>query len=489
MIIQTSILNYKIGNIKNLKSENAINILKAFLICNTNYSSKMKDLVPSLSALNQDDKELWMSIVMDVAQGKLLNSKNDIMEQSFKLREFDSFLNTDTKIGGKYYKDFINRRKITSLIDIIKITWNIFFNLMTYIYKLDYKNIKTTIIVKDNEEMAINYFDSISIINDEINFLKNKYVHNDLDFKLIRNKPLYKINNNQYIVLNKNYFSDKIFSSLIFDYYTFINNDGYQGSFADFKSYCSLNFIEKYLLKRVIEKIFEKKQVDVKNTGDNFKKKDKYNKEYSDYYLRDRKKLLLFECKDYIMKSEVKYSFDFEEIKADINKKFINKVGVDQLINTIDSISKNQIPFDKMDSHEINNLVIFPILIYTDHSYNSESINEFIRIIFKEKINQLKIKFQIEPIIMIHIDSLVNYQELFRTKVNFINVLERFNKFIISCKKRNLKSDNIKSKKLSNFDTFLKKYMHKERKFTHKDIKVFDNLYMELYQKNNFETE
>jgi len=476
LILQVSTLNFKPGRKKEFSSENARNILKAFLYCNSIYSKKMKGFIPGLSELNDTEKNLGLFITMDVAQKYYFNPVKDIFEQSYKLKYFDEFLKNDIEIGGKYYEEFIKHKNVTSLLEIIKFTWNVYFKIISFKKVFESENVKYIINVDDNDQLILEYFDSISIIEDELKIYKQNYKEFDLDFKLIREKPLFKLNEKQFVVLSSNYFADKIFLSLMFEYFKFIKQCGFAKKFEDFKSYYSEIFVEKYLLQTLLDFVFEKVKIDIKQSGDILKKKDKYNKDYSDYYIRKKNKILLFECKDRLMKAETKYSYDFEKVSKDINEKFI-EVGVDQFLKIIMSISNLEIPFEILKDVDLKNLIIIPIIVYTDITYSARGINQYINIIFEKKLQTLKLDLKIQDIVLIHIDTIINYQELFHSKkVDFINVLERYNRYT-----KKLNEKDPKSHDLIDFDSYLNEYIKRERKIKYSENNFIKNLHKELY--------
>lgn len=483
LITQTSVLNFNSGVDKTLSRENARNILKAFFWCNSKYSKGMSQLIPSLENEKNREKICGLFMVMDIAQLSFFNKQKDILEQSFKLKLFDEFLRTDNAIGKYYYK-FIKSKNVSNLLEIIKITWNIYFKILQPKDTFKADKIINIINVTNNQKEVLEYFNSISILQGELEHYSKKFSIDDLDFKLIREKPLYKLNENHFIVLNSNFFVDKLFNSLLFDYFNFICSLGYTGSFGDFKSYYALIFVEKYLLQNILGVIFAKTNANIKQEGDKLKQHDKFNKDYSDYYLRIGNKLVLFECKDTIMKSDIKYSYDYKKVIDEVNKKFITKVGVDQIIKVISSVSKNQIPFDNMNEDDLKKLTIIPAIVYTDLSFSARAVNYYVNTIFRDILTKHRFLFMVEPIVMIHIDSLINYKELFRDKVNFINTLEKYNRFILKKEKKMINTSISETNCLIDYNSFLKKYIHKERGFTHKDINVYRNMYQELYHES-----
>lgn len=484
LIAQTAILNFNLGEkVNNLSRDNARNILKAFLWCNSKYSKGMTALIPKLNLEKDREKVCGLFISMDVAQSGFFSNKKDILEQSFKLKIFDEFLKNDIEIG-KYYQDFIESKHVSNLLDIIRIIWNTYFKILQPEKVFNASKIKNAFNFNENHFDVKEYFNSMSIHPSENQDFTKQFYIEDLDFKLIREKPIYKLEENIFNVLSVGFFVDKIFNSLLFDYYIFINSKGYSGSFGDFKSYYSEVFVEKYLLRLLLDVIFEKIKADVKQPGDIGKKQDRFNKDYSDYYLRKGDKIILFECKDAIMRADVKYSYDHKKVFQDIDKKFITKVGVDQFIKVINSISNNDFQFDKIEPADFEKLTIIPVIVYTDISFNARAVNYYLNTVFKKKISELNFKCKIEPIVMIHIDSLIDYHELFRDKVDFINTLERYNRYISKNEKKSIKTSKHEINCFEDYNTFLKRYIHKEREFTHKDINVYNNLYKDLYESN-----
>lgn len=480
LILQSSILNFKSGNNTKLLPGDTRNILRAFLHCNTKYSNVMENFIPKLVESEDVNIKLGLVITMDIAQ-KFFNPEKDIFEQSYKLKEFDEFLKNDKEIGGDYYIEFLISKNIDNFLDIIKRIWNIYFKIFRTEKVFDYEKLITTIKVENNDNLIENYFSSFSIQVGNITHYKEKFIESDLDFKLIRNYPVFKLTENLFAVLNSNFLVDRIFHSLLFEYFNFIQQNGYSKNFRDFKSYYSEVFVEKFLLKRIIDFIFEKTKLDIKQPGDIMKIKDKHNKDYSDYYIRKGYKILLFECKDRIMKAETKYSYDFNKIREDLNEKFI-KVGVDQLIEVIHSIKNREFRFDKLDGKDLEKLTILPIIVYTDPTYCVRGLNYIINNIFIEKLNQDILNFQVRNLIMIHIDTLINYQDLFHDKkVDLLNVFERYNKFIEKAKLKLVKGKNSSINDFLDFDSFLRIYLVKERKTIYSDKGYVKKIYKDLY--------
>lgn len=481
LILSNSLINFMDGKKSILSPEDNLNILKAFLYYNSEYSSRLKRLMESLEGLPHNDKLIGVHLIMEVGQNEFFNPEKDIVEQSYKLNYFDEFLKIDNTIGDIYYAGFLNEKNINSLKEIIKFIWNIYFKMLQRNSKFNPKDIKDTIHITEDFQIEYKFFESLTINPKLESLIKNAMNSNELDFKPIRENPLFAKDKTHFVILDNNFFVDKLFQSMLFDYFNFMHALGYTKGFPIFKTYYSEIFIEKFLLKKHLDFIFANININTKQTGDIFKKKDKFNRDYSDYYVRIRNKILLFECKDRIMKADVKYSFDYNKIINDINEKFINGSGVDQFINVIKSINENNIPFDNL-TIPISDLSILPILVYTDSVFDSAAVNFYVNKIFFERINGLNFSFKIEKIIMINLDTIIRYQDLFHEKkVNFVNVLEKYNRFVQRNEKNTFDKNKWQTKSFIDFNNFLIDYLFQERKFKHTDIKMYKNLYKELY--------
>ena len=249
------------------------------------------------------------------------------------------------------------------------------------------------------------------------------------DFLSIREKPLYEIEPDTFVFLNLNFFIDKFFQGIQFSFAKALikNKATYKGKeikkYDQFKSIYSTQFSEKILFNPVIKYLFEKCGYILKD-GESMKAILRDSE--PDYYIRDKAKVYLIEFKDVLIDAETKYSFDFSKIKAKLIQKFVanedgRPKGVSQLVNTIQNLGTTE--FKKIDSIP-ENAIIYPIIVYTDFSLNIAGINfvlnnEFRRLLKERSVNDGNIK----NLTMIHFDTLVKYQDLFREKKVKINNL------------------------------------------------------------------
>jgi hypothetical protein len=147
---------------------------------------------------------------------------------------------------------------------------------------------------------------------------------------------------------------------------------------------------------------------------------------FPDYYIRDKSKVYILEYKDVLLNADIKQSYSIDTIKSEISKKFIinekgSAKGITQLINYIEKIRNNE--FQKIDNYDFTRVTIYPILVYTDFSFNLSGINFFLNSEFLKLLGQRNISNShlIKDVVLIDIDTFVKFQDLFRDKRLRIN--------------------------------------------------------------------
>src|SRR5690606_32173435 len=152
------------------------------------------------------------------------------------------------------------------------------------------------------------------------------------------------------------------------------------------------------------------------------------NSEYNldtepDYYVRNGKKIFLFEIKGSVIRGDIKQSFSWFTIEKEVRKKVYgdqaDKKAILQLIERIEILvhDKNKAGFDKQLP---NNFIVTPILLATDHSLSTIGVNHILNTWFEEEIAKSEIlspiKKRVRKLVLINIDTLIVYSEYFKEK-------------------------------------------------------------------------
>lgn len=290
-------------------------------------------------------------------------------------------------------------------------------NLLTiYIRPLEEMKVPSKLIFEDGHEFVLNFLNSFCL--DLATYSKQP------DFKSLREAPVLRTKEKEYLFLNLNFLIDKLFQGIQFDFFRILKEHKQQfngreiNTFPFYKSIYGQSISEPGILYKTLNNCFCKSGYILKN-GDEMKKNA--GDGYSDYYIRDKNKVYLFEYKDVLLSYPVKSSNDMGIIEQEVIKKFVkdgkgSDEGVSQLANNIHKYRNGG--YNKIDKHDYSQTIIYPILIYTDESFSIPGFNYLLRKYFCKvlKDRSLEEDLKIKDVIMINIDTLALYHDLFKEK-------------------------------------------------------------------------
>jgi len=390
----------------NLTPEQELQLFKAYLICCQEWIDKQwpNFNIPKI----KDESDLIKVLLPSQIPYQEIQELKDFRLQFIKAIYFFKFCEKNVEFQ-EYLKIFLKEYKLSSWQDYLK-------NLLA-LYIRKFEELKTPSVINVPKEFpeVINFLEDLSID-------KNNY-EIKIDFLNLREKPVYQIDETNFVFLNLNFLVDKIYQGIQFDFAKVLlkNSATYKGKpikkTGNFMGIFGNEFSENGLLYSVMNFAFEKSDY-IKFEG-NFIKQ--YIKAEPDYYMRDKGKIYLFEFKNVYLGADIKHSYDLEKIKAELFKKFVENQsgkpkGITQLINSIDLIRNGG--FEKLDSFNYQEAIIYPIIVYVDFSFNLAGINymlnkEFKRLLEEKGSQHLK---NIKNLTMIDLDSFIKFQDLFRDK-------------------------------------------------------------------------
>jgi len=252
----------------------------------------------------------------------------------------------------------------------------------------------------------------------------------DVDFRLVRANPLVKTGKDKYRVTHPVFITDKLYKGIYFDLSKINEGLNKEEKIKGFRRFYTTNFSEKYLLYEVMGYCLKKRYIQYK--GSEIEAKGIQGA--PDYYIRNGKYIFLIENKDVFIKAEVKENPLFDELEAELKKKFLEEengrgVGIKQIVKNIERVLSLQNKFDV--NYKPNNAIIYPVLIVHDIVYDCPGLNHlFNKWFFKEidllKEKGLKIK-NIRPLIILNIDTLIRSAEVLRIgKLSLSEFLEMY---------------------------------------------------------------
>ncbi len=406
-----------VGDLTELQEEN---LFKAYLY----FSAKWTKAQVNGAIKYRDISVSAMGLVMMLPYSELLEFK-DFRLQFLKAVYFFKFCENN-EIFKEYLEVFLKARSVS--------TWNEYvFNLVSvYIFLLGEDNVKS---VLQFDEKSKNVFSSLENFCVDVQTFEAKE-----DFLTLRAAPIYKYSHNELLFLNINFLIDKIYQGIIFDFADVLIANGVQykgkpiknrqqffGIFGD-------EFIEPGLFYEVIKNVFRQKDY-VHYTGDQLK--TMFGEGAPDYLIIDNAKVYAFEYKNTFFSGPVKYTFDIDKIKQELDKKFVaneagRPKGVSQLVNFIEDFSQGR--YDMILKQKREAHIIYPILVTQDFTFNLPVVYSLILSRYNEILkasNRIDKRLQIKPITLIDLDLLVKFQDLFISKRLTLNhVLADYQKFL-----------------------------------------------------------
>lgn len=400
--------------LENLSIDQELNLFKAYLLCSQKWIDEQNE-----GFTNSDGKEetdlIKMLLPTQLPYQEIFETK-DFRIQFIKAVYFFEFCENDDQFK-EYLDIFLNEYKLNS--------WKEYISHLLEFYIRKFERLETPSIFR---------FEEKSEDQEKRNFLENLVIDPteyspSKDFLNIRNKPVYKLNSNDYVFLNLNFLVDKIYQGIQFDFGRILakNKAKFNGkiikSAVDFIGIFGNEFSENGLFYSVMNYTFEKNNYK-KFTGEELK--TFLTDGEPDYYIRDKGKIYVFEYKNIFIGAKTKHSYDYTTIKEEIFKKLVKNEkkspkGVTQLVEVIEKIKKGD--FNKFDKFDPDNVIIYPVIIYVDFSFNLAGINYILDKEFREQIENKKIKnaHKIKDLAMIDLDSFIKFQDLFRNKKLKIN--------------------------------------------------------------------
>lgn len=250
------------------------------------------------------------------------------------------------------------------------------------------------------------------------------------DFKVLRDRPLYKISEGVYRIIFSVFVYEKIYRSLYFRLASVNAKLPKEQQVKNLQSYIGNNFSEQTLMYKILETIYKGRHIkfpgaELHALGVNAE---------PDYYLRNGKKIFIFESKDFLIRADVKISFDYTKMEPEFRKRFVkdgsSNKAVLQLVHTIKSVLERKFLQDETIPHSID---IYPIIIIHDYQYDVVGLNKLVDYWFQEELTKLCAntlsRGRVRPVTIINIDSLIYHEMLFRERrIRLDTIIDAYHK-------------------------------------------------------------
>ena len=292
------------------------------------------------------------------------------------------------------------------------------------------------------------------------------------DYKFFRDKPLFKSVNGDYIVHSQPLLTDRIYSSLYFDFKNISKQ--LNENHPDIGNLFTSEFVEKTLF---VSQMKSCTSLDIIDSLDENELKKRYkikNGElgYPDYYIKTRDSVILFECKDIRINAWIKEQRDFIIIEEELRNKLVCKtyqidyknhchkpiapkrIGCGQLAGHVANIRNGVFPWDSPLSREVK---IYSVLVIADNRLLVDGLTSilqrwYLECLCKEGLNIIKEN----PLILMSPLTLIKYSKRF-SKDGF---LKYFNDYYNSIYIPSMDTLSAINKQIS-FDDYMSQYPFK----------------------------
>ncbi len=488
-------------------------ILQGFLVKNNNVAFSISQILRKKDYQNfifftlQGCMKMYEYAIANPCEGGLIGLTAEQELNLFKaylmIHQFENDKSENRKLQFKngYWSDIVHKARMF-LVDWLpqyqyeqtsnKQDFHCLFIKLSYLYKwldnnpsvlsvfLHHKNVKTfqeyilktfelifptaqnpdfitySIDITNADQMTKDFFEQMCVQENDVIDVKD-------DNLKIRQKPLYKLSENEYQILNKYFLMDKLFTGMYFELFSIAQKDKniLPKTKTNFRQFYTTHFSEGLLFIDVADDIFRhRKHYVIKTNVDTSGTK---LENLCDYYVRNNKDIFLFENKDSILKVESKNSYDFDKIEKDLKEKYYEnpkegkknkKKAVLQLIEGVKKILDKSI-CEVDPKTECDKVHIYPILVVHEEVMRQMGINVIINDWFQKEIEKdnflLMNKERIKPLTVIHIDALIFFKELLKKKWELSELLDNYWRRLKKLYKKEIIEDNA----LLTFDLYL----------------------------------
>lgn len=288
-----------------------------------------------------------------------------------------------------------------------------------------------------------------------------------VDYLGMRERPLFETNENEFVALDLDYLTNKVYNGPLFDMYneTDMATNTQFKTFPDFKTHIATEVSERIIFKGILTKLFNKKHIKIHFDDEG---KDKY----PDCYIRWGKKVFLIEFKDYLFPGKLVNKYSFNEIKEQIDLKFIknekgkNK-GISQIVEQLKILSTDKFDFDTFSE---KNVVVYPLIVHTNFTYQMPGINHYLNNEFKLLVSKElgTGDLRIENLVLFDLDILFEFLQIQNIDLSLLEtLLKRYYRILENRAKRfqQISSQNNFVRARASFDEIFITIMERDIKY------------------------
>lgn len=365
----------------------------------------------------EDDLELYLACLLmsRYTYNDFINQESDINElvrnQNIRTGKFFNFVSQHPQLKD-LYDEFLQVYGLISWKDYLRTYWSI---LALARYKTGVINFER---LRDEDELL-----SEQIVDkDSIDIHEVISLEDNVDYQAFREKPFIKIAPHEYAVIDVSFMIYRMFDGLYF-----IFNDLWQCKHPDntqgFNTIFTTEFSEGTVLVNCLKEVANTHGwLSLTNNECKSIVPERKLSSPPDFYIRDGKDVILFECKDVKIPKEVKAEGTIQQLLDEVDKDFVgyhdtkkNKwryKGVGQLVRNAKRILEGEFIWDK--NVDKNNRIFLVLVLADGRQVDAGWKNYLQRKMREECIRQETDYKKICPLILTDLGTITFYKGNFK---------------------------------------------------------------------------
>jgi hypothetical protein len=197
-----------------------------------------------------------------------------------------------------------------------------------------------------------------------------------LSLKSLKQHPLYKSAEDEYHILNWNFFYRSVYEAILRDFYATSGISTLMKSPVDFKQWVGFEVTEKRLFRGIMSMM-------CKDNSELLTFPAEGEDGMPDAYVRNGRYVIIIECKDTDVSEVNQSDFEYSAFLAELEKKHVeNEKGkpktVQQLARCARRIKEGRFPSSVYATHRAKDLWVLPMLVCDGYLYTAPGINEIL---------------------------------------------------------------------------------------------------------------
>lgn len=400
-------------------------LFKAFMIANELTFNRNQGELPYKK---EEELELYIAslLISRYAYQDFFNEKSELEElvrnQASRTVKFFRFVANHPQLKD-LLEDFLEKYQLS--------TWNDYVT--TYFSIQALAKDKTGIINFEKLEDVDGLISEEIVNKDSIDIHERISLSDNIDYEAFRKRPFIRIAPHEYAVIDISFMIKRMFDGLYFDF-----NELWQSKHEDdlqgFNRIFTTEFSEETVLVNCLKEVASSfGWISLTDKECKSLIPEKKLSSPPDFYIRDGKDVILFECKDVRIPKEIKADGTSKRLIEEVDKDFVGYLdtkknkwrykGVGQLVKNAKRIQDGQFEWDKSVDEDSR---IYLVLVLADTRHVDAGWKNYLnRRMFEECVRQSVDVRRVCPLVLTDLGVLITYKHNFK-KYGFLHYFVQY---------------------------------------------------------------